>query len=342
MIRSLRPISGLTAALLLVAAESTDAAPVAKNGRIVFQRLDPRLGKTRLYTVQADGRGLRPLTTPRGDDDGDSEADWSPDGRKIVFRRFVNRGLPNERLDLYVVGADGRVLRDLTSSTCARPCLSNEEPAWSPDGKRIAFARTIGPVPANGGPPPIVGIFVMNADGTHVRQVTQRKPNSGTEDHAPSWSPDGKRIAFMRANNTAKPQEASAVWVMNADGTHAGVLRSMSHRWPGAGAPAWSPDGTWILYSTSCWFGDCGQPRTGAQLFTIRPDGSGSRRLTHLSGNVEPGRWSPDGRKIVFTRNVRVGPAGDVYTINANGSGLRRLTRAPDLDAGNPDWGRRG
>ena len=79
MIRSLRPISGLTAALLLVAAGSTDAAPVAKNGRIVFQRLDPRLGKTRLYTVQADGRGLRPLTTPRGDDDGDSDDDTPED-----------------------------------------------------------------------------------------------------------------------------------------------------------------------------------------------------------------------------------------------------------------------
>jgi Tol biopolymer transport system component len=71
------------------AAVARTAAP--KNGRIVFQRVDPRLGKMRLYTVDADGRGLRPLTTPRGNDDGDSEADWSPDGRRLVFRRFVNR-----------------------------------------------------------------------------------------------------------------------------------------------------------------------------------------------------------------------------------------------------------
>jgi len=149
-------------------------------------------------------------------------------------------------------------------------CRLNEEPAWSPDGKRVAFVRTIAPL-SSVGPPAIVGIFLMNADGTHVKQVTQRKPKSGTEDHAPSWSPDGRRIVFMRVNNTAKPPGASVIYVVNADGTHGSVLRTMPHRWPGAGAPAWSPDGTRILYSTSCWFGDCGQPRTGAQLFTIRP-----------------------------------------------------------------------
>jgi TolB protein len=345
VIRELGPAAGLTtAALLLVAAGSTQAASsaAAKNGRIVFQRLDRKLGKTRLYTVAPDGRDLRPLTTPSGNDDGDSQSDWSTDGRKIVFRRFVDRGLPGERVDLFVADADGKGPRDLTRASCTGLCRMNEEPAWSPDGKRIAFVRTIGPLPANGGPPPIVGIFLMSADGTHVKQVTQRRPNSGTEDHAPAWSPDGRRIAFMRANNTAKPQGASVVYVMNADGTHAGVLRTMSHRWPGAGAPAWSPDGTRILYSTSCWFGDCGQPRTGAQLFTIRPDGTGFRQLTHISGNVEPGRWSPDGKQIVFARNARVGPSGDIYTINANGTGLRRLTHAPDLDAGNPDWGRHG
>jgi Tol biopolymer transport system component len=341
---SLRPAAGLAAlALVLAAAGSTHAAPTAtpKNGRIVFQRLDPKLGQTRLYTVDASGRDLRPLTTPSRADGGDSQADWSADGRKLVFRRFVDSGLAGERVDLYVVNADGTGLRNLTRVSCTGLCRTNEEPAWAPNGKRIAFVRTIGPLPANGGPPPIVGIFLMNADGTHVQQVSQRRPNSGTEDHAPAWSPDGRRIAFMRANNTAKPPGASVVYVMNADGTHAGVLRTMSHRWPGAGAPAWSPDGTRILYSTSCWFGDCGQPRTGAQLFTIRSDGSGFHQVTRLSGNVGPGRWSPDGKQIVFARNARVGPTGDVYTINANGTGLRRLTRVPDLDAGNPDWGRR-
>src|SRR5438093_13442893 len=96
---SSRPAVGLTAAgLVLAAAGSTQAAPGAavKNGRIVFQRLDPKLGKARLYTVEPDGHDLRPLTTPSGNDDGDSQADWSTDGRKIVFRRFVDRGLPGE------------------------------------------------------------------------------------------------------------------------------------------------------------------------------------------------------------------------------------------------------
>lgn len=65
---------------------------------------------------------------------------------------------------------------------------------------------------------------------------------------------------------------------MNADGTHATVVRTLSHLWPEGGAPAWSPDGKKILYGTSCWFGECGQPRTGAASFTINATAPGSGR----------------------------------------------------------------
>ena len=340
MIRSLKLASAVVAFAACVSACSGGAAPGAGpgTGRIVFERFDSTLATTRLYTVRPDGRGLRAITKPGDDKGGDSEPDWSPDGRRIVFRRFVDLGRPSERAHVYVVGANGTGLRNLTQASCRGPCLSNEEPAWSPNGRRIAFVRTIGSVPP-GPRPRIVGIFVMNADGTHVLQLTQRKGTFRTEDHAPSWSPDGRRIAFMSANTTFRPSGASVIYVVNADGTHPRVLRSLPHAWPGAGAPAWSPDGKRILYSTYCWFGTCGQAPTGAQLFTIGTDGKSPRRLTHVSGNAFGGRWSPDGRKIVFVRNPRVGPAGDVYTMEANGTAMRRVTNAPDLGARNPDWG---
>jgi Tol biopolymer transport system component len=239
VISSLKVATGALALAACASVGSLEAAPDAtpKNARIVFQRFDSKLQKTRLYTVQPDGRGLRAITKPRDDEAGDSQPDWSPDGRWILFRRLVNLGQPNERAHIYVVRAGGTSLRNLTRATCKGPCLTNEEPAWSPDGKRIAFVRTIASVPA-GRQPRAVGIFVMNADGTHVRQLTQRKGTFGTEDRAPSWSPSGKQIAFMSANTTFQPAGASVIYIINADGTRPRLLRSLSRAWPAAGAPA--------------------------------------------------------------------------------------------------------
>jgi len=333
-------VSAICLLALPLSVGSPKAAPAAvKNGRIVFERLDPKLGRLRLYTIAGDGADVRAIMTAGAPDRIDSQASWSPDGRRVAFRRLSNVGGAHERVDLYVVNENGTGLRNLTRARCTGSCPASEEPAWSPDGKRIAFSRTIGGVSSAGKSRQVVGIFVVHADGSHVRQLTQRRP-TGTEDHAPAWSPDGSRIAFMRENTTTKPAGASVIYVMNANGTHAFVVRTIPHQWRAGGAPTWSPDGKKILYTNACWFGDCGQPRTGAQLYTVNATGGGLRALTHLAGNVERGCWSPDGKKIVFVWNARVGPTGDVYTINANGKGLRRLTHAPALDAGDPSWGR--
>jgi TolB protein len=318
-----------------------DAAPFASRTgpRIVFSRLDAKTKKVRLYTVRPGGSGLRALTS-RGADD--SQADWSRDGTKVAFRRFRHPGTRDEHVDVVVVNRDGTHERNLTRRGCTGKCLGSEEPAWSPDGGRIAFTRAFGPISKDGNAA-TVGLFVMDADGSNVRQLTQLQP-SGTEDHFPTWSPDGARIAFMRWNATARPRNASAIYSIDANGGDERLLRRIPRRWPGGGSPDWSPDGTRILFSTYCYYRDCGAPATGAQLFTINPDGADLRKLTHVNGNAYQGGWSPNGSRVVFTRNQRTGGVSDIYTINADGSKLRRLTRAqrPELFADYPDWGARG
>lgn len=305
------------------------------SGRIVFQRFDPRIGKVRVYTIRPDGSGLRAITNPPQNADEDGQPKFSPDGSRVVFHRLYNDGTPD---DLIVVSADGSDSQNVTEANCSGDCLASEQPAWSPDGQRIAFSRAIGPVPADG-PPPVVGLFVMDADGSNLRQLTQLVPNSGTEDHTPSWSHDGERIAFMRANNTAKPENASYIYTVDADGGDPTLVRRMPRKRPGSGVPDWSPDGRRILFDTYCLFGDCGQPPTGSQLFTIRPDGKDLRRLTDFRGNSYDGAWSPNGRKIVFSRNPMVAPLGDLYVMRRNGTRVRRLTDAPRRDNHNADWG---
>jgi TolB protein len=307
----------------------------AGHGLVAFKRLDPKIGKVRLYTIKPDGSRLRPLTRPGAHADNDSDPDFSPAGRRIAFGRIFLNGDPDAIL---VVSRDGTGLRNLTKEGCAGDCLGYGEPAWSPDGRRIAVMGAIGPLPADG-PPPVVGIFVMNADGSHVHQLTQLEPNSGTEDHQPTWSPDGDRIAFMRSNNTLAPENASSIYIIHADGTNLQLVRRMPRRWPGAGAPDWSPDGRRLLFSMFCWFGPCGQSPTGAQLFTVKPNGEHLRKLTHLAGNSYNAGWSPDGKRIVFAHNRALGPEGDIYTMNADGTGVRRLTNKPTLDSHRPDWG---
>jgi TolB protein len=198
--------------------------------------------------------------------------------------------------------------------------------------------RALGPF-ASAGFPAVVGIFVMDADGSNVRRLTQLRRFSGTEDHFPTWSPDGGRIAFLRSNGTARPRNASAIWTVAADGGRARLLRRMPRRFPGGGTPDWSPDGRRILFTTYCYYGGCGGPATGAQLFAINARGGELRNVTRARGNAYQPGWSPDGRFIVFTRNRRVDGVSDVVTIRADGTGLRRLTRAapPDPFADYPD-----
>ena len=213
---------------------------------------------------------------------------------------------------LFGMGADGGRERRLTHErgdpATASGLYFQIEPAWSPDGGRIAFAsgRTGG-----------LAIYVMLADGTGTRRLTAGKQ----DDMHPAWSPDGKRIAFVR-NFDGK------VEVMNADGT--GVHRLTDAE--GAETdPAWSPDGRWIVYSGRA-------PATAVrELWLARPDGSDRHRLTSLGKVSTSPAWSPDGGRIAFDRRTGGGREA-IFIVGADGKGLRPLTRASDQEQIEPAW----
>ena len=224
-----------------------------------------------LDVVNVDGIGLRRLARgpwSRDDQGFNAVPDWSPDGRKFVFAKRVERrgaacrpaGRCND--EVYVINADGTGLQRLT-----RNAVPEGHPVWSPDGRRIAFLRW-----RDG---PAWNIYVMNADGSGQRKLTQTPRRQGE----PAWSPDGEKIAFSAP---AGHLGAADVFVMNADGSG---LQNVTHTATTSFDLAWSPDGRTLAF-------------TGVGgIYTVHADGTGLRKLT---GPAYGPKWSPDGRQIAF------------------------------------------
>src|SRR5919109_650558 len=144
-------------------------------------------------------------------------------------------------------------------------------------------------------------VFVMSPDGTGLRQLT-RGPERDTQ---ASWSPDGRRVSFVRVRSE---DAAPSIWVVAADGGRA-------HRVAAGGSAAWAPNRKRLAVG-------------GFGLTLMRPDGT--RRKTIVAGETEVAAWSRDGSRILFTR-FRRGNA-EVYVVRADGKRLRRLTRHPGED----------
>jgi dipeptidyl aminopeptidase/acylaminoacyl peptidase len=247
----------------------------------------------------------------------DMSPDWSPDGKQIAFASARDGDF-----DIWIMNSDGSGVRNLTNNT-----TGDYNPAWSPDGQSIVFSGAVGK------PDEPTGLYIINIDGSHLRQVIDHEclhpdwsPDGqllvcslndilhvvridGTNFHSlkvlgvsPKWSSDGKFIAYaaLTGLNTVN------IWIVNADGTNPRSISTVN-----TNGLDWSSDDRWLVFSSRI------EHRSHLAIMDI--NGANMRRLTHL-GNVgiDPD-WSPDGKTIAFEA------LADIMVVNVDGSNVRNL-----------------
>jgi Tol biopolymer transport system component len=240
---------------------------------------------------------------------GRTPARPSAGGGRLVFGG-VTWGKTKISPRIYIVGAGGGRMRRLTNTAN----VEDVTPAWSPNGRRIAFGRR------TGGP---AGwrLYSIDPSGKDQQPITARMGLA----NEPSWSPNGRRLAFAWMPRRPPSNFAQQVALVNADGHGFRVLTHYAKFKGGTGHPAWSPDGKTILFSGRL------SIREGARsdIWSVHPSGAGLRRFVAGGGDAA---WSPDGKSIAFSRR------GDIYTATAAGKALRQLTHGSYADSTAPAW----
>ena len=245
---------------------------------------------------------------------------------RLVFVRIVDYARDSQTIaSIYVVNENAAGLRRLT-----RPAFGDYEPAWSPDGRRIAFVRFTGAFDAVWNHDPRE-IYVMNSDGSNVRRLTRNRLYDG----APSWSRDGRRILFSRGRVVVDrlTRVHADLWVMQVDGQR---KRRLTRSRAVELDAAFSPDGRRIAFLVGIVRTSVSTLAPGFEfltqerdVWTMRADGR-ERRRTALGGmEVSAPSWSPDGRRLVVSRH-------GVVTIGSVSQ--KHVTELGSRDDYEPDW----
>lgn len=200
-------------------------------------------GNFEIYSIDINGDNLQKLTNNVG---SLYAPELSPNGDWIIFTNNGN--------GLWLMKPDGSNAHALTNK-------DDIDPSWSPDGSMISFASSRAGARQ---------LFVMNSDGSNIRQVTDLNNMGGRN----TWSPDGTRLAFYRG-----PQSDHNIFIINIDGTDLVKLTDGGDNL----APSWSPDGNWIVFTS---FRDGNN-----ELYIMHPDGTGLTRLTNSPISDWQPRW---------------------------------------------------
>lgn len=262
---------------------------------------------------------------------GANDPDWSADGSRIYYWAITDG--PD---GLFWVPSGGGASTQVDTGCGADPtCLGDDNPAVSPNGRRLLTARAFLPIDANGNASN-PSIFKMNIDGSNATQITF-PPAGLAEDHSPRWSPNGRHIVFSRL---AYSSGVSTIYIASSDGSDA---HAVTDPVLDAGDPDWSPDGKRIVFQSPAE----PDPSTPQQIYKIHPDGTHLTQLTNyppdpnLTIKSFRARWSPDGEKIAFTHvdpTTTKGPDGfphgDIFVMNPNGRRLVQVTHTPDAQNG--------
>jgi Tol biopolymer transport system component len=271
---------------------------------------DGRVAPIAAFVVDKETHAMLPDTTPASPSTSET-AGAAIDGRIAFVAAYGGD------LEVYTMQPDGTKIRQDTYSPA-----SDSDPAWSPDGTKIALSRS--------GPSGGSEIWVKSVNGGKSIQLTR---NNGAPDYGPTWSPDGTKIAFTRSRTTSSNHNAGThILITNADGS--GRRLRLTSGPENYEYPNWSPDGTKIAFVRDY------------DIWVMNADGSAERNLTNTAYEVYgEGRerfpdWSPDGTKIVFEA-YRDGN-NDLYTVDLDGSTQENLTNTPGMDESEPVWSPKG
>jgi len=266
---------------------------VSRDGSHIAFVSDRRDGEDDVFVIKSDGTNETQLTRTLQDE---GNVQWSADGRHVLFARFAD-----DTSRLFAVDLDGKNEREIGSAPGRSPIFSPDgkrlvymagvswtatkltvsaadgthaqqitdgrsiawNTHWSPDGKQIAFTGRHDPKGA-------LAVFVVNADGSNVRQVGHIAPEEG-DAQWPVWSPDGRQLAIQVNSRTYK--DSAHIWLVDI-ATGAAQLLAVHEQAYLDETPSWFPDGKRIAFQSN---------RTGRmEVWVMNADGSGQRQITGL------------------------------------------------------------